>query len=267
MGQKLIHYLLAHPTALSTLSQHELTRYHRQLLIPEFGREGQKRLKKSHVIIIGIGGLGCASATYLAAAGIGQITLVDFDVVELSDLNRQVLYWEEDIGGEKVFIAQQKLSKLNPAIKIIPVFTEVTEENVSNMIKENEVVVDGLDNLVTRHIVNSACVNHKIPYIYGGVSRLRGMMTTIIPGKTPCLACVYPEKSQEEGKLGVLGVIPALIANFQSLETIKLLIGQPPSFAGKLLRFNGNDLKFRIDEIKKNEACKICSSASLLYHQ
>jgi len=244
------------------LNRHELTRYHRQLIIPEFGKEGQKRLTKSHVIIIGIGGLGCASATYLTAAGVGQITLVDFDVVALSDLNRQVLYWEEDIGEKKVFIAQKKLSKLNPAIKIIPLFTEVTEENVSSIISGNEVVVDGLDNLVTRHIVNSACVRHKIPYIYGGVSRLRGMMTTIIPGKTPCLACVYPERSQKEGRLGVLGVIPALIANFQCLETIKLLIGQPPSFAGKLLRFNGNDVKFRMDDIKKNEACKVCSSGT-----
>jgi molybdopterin/thiamine biosynthesis adenylyltransferase len=242
------------------LDQHELTRYHRQIIIPEFGKEGQKRLKNSHVIIIGIGGLGCASATYLAAAGVGQITLVDFDVVELSDLNRQVLYWEEDIGEKKVSIAQKKLSKLNTAIKIIPLFTKVTEQNVSSIISGNEVVVDGLDNLVTRQIVNSACVKHKIPYIYGGVSRLRGMMTTIIPGKTACLACVYPERSQEEGRLGVLGVIPSLIANFQSLEAIKLLIGQPPSFEGKLLRFNGNDLKFRMDDIKKNEACKVCSS-------
>jgi adenylyltransferase/sulfurtransferase len=242
------------------LNRHELTRYHRQLIIPEFGKEGQKRLKKSRVIIIGIGGLGCASATYLTAAGVGQITLVDFDVVALSDLNRQVLYWEEDIGEKKVLIAQKKLSKLNPAIKIIPVFKRVTEANASSIISGNEVVVDGLDNLVTRHIVNSACIRHEIPYIYGGVSRLRGMMTTIIPGKTPCLACVYPETTQKEGRLGVLGVIPALIANFQGLEAIKILIGQPPSFAGKLLRFNGNDVKFRMDDIKKNEACKVCSS-------
>jgi molybdopterin/thiamine biosynthesis adenylyltransferase len=244
------------------LNRHELARYHRQLIIPEFGKEGQKRLKKSRVIIIGIGGLGCASATYFTAAGVGQITLVDFDVVALSDLNRQVLYWEEDIGEKKVLIAQKKLSKLNPAIKIIPLFTQVTEANASGIITGNEVVVDGLDNLASRQIVNSACVRQRIPYVYGGVSRLRGMMTTIIPGKTPCLACVYPERSQKEKKLGVLGVIPALIANFQALETIKLLTGQPPSFAGKLLRFNGNDMKFRIDDIKKNEACKVCSSST-----
>ncbi len=241
------------------LSRNELTRYHRQLLIPEFGREGQRRLKKSHVIVVGLGGLGCASATYLTAAGVGHITLVDIDVVELSDLNRQVLYGEDDIGEKKVLVAQRKLSQLNPTIKIIPIFTKVTQKNVFTMIDGAQVIMDGLDNLVTRHIINSACVQYKIPYIYGGVSRLRGMITTIIPGKTPCLACFFPEGSQGGGRLGVLGVIPALIANLQALEAIKLLIGQTPSLAGKLLRFNGNDLKFRIDDIKRNEGCKVCS--------
>jgi len=207
-----------------------------------------------------MGGLGCASATYLAAAGVGHITLVDFDRVELSDLNRQVLYWEEDRGEKKVLVARRRLSRLNPAIEIIPTFAKITKKNVFSIIKGTQVVVDGLDNLPARLTVNSACVKCKIPYIYGGVSRLRGMVTTILPGKTPCLACVYPEGSQEEGGLGVLGVIPALIANFQALEAIKLLIGQSPSLAGKLLRFNGNEMKFHLDEIKRNESCKVCSA-------
>jgi adenylyltransferase/sulfurtransferase len=183
--------------------------------------------------------------------------------VELSDLNRQVLYWEEDIGEKKVLVAQRKLSKLNPTIEIIPIFAKITKKNVFSIIDGAQVVVDGLDNLATRLIVNSACIKHKIPYIYAGVSRLRGMITTIIPGKTPCLACIYPEGSQGGGGLGVLGVIPALIANFQALESIKLLIGQSPSLAGKLLRFNGNDMKFQIDEIKRNESCKVCSQGVL----
>jgi len=248
---------------IKVLNRNELTRYHRQLLIPEFGEKGQRKLKNSHVIVIGLGGLGCASTTYLVAAGVGHMTLVDFDVVELSDLNRQVLYWEEDIGEKKVLVAQRKLSKLNPTIEIIPIFAKITKKNVFSIIDGAQVVVDGLDNLATRLIVNSACIKHKIPYIYAGVSRLRGMITTIIPGKTPCLACIYPEGSQGGGGLGVLGVIPALIANFQALESIKLLIGQSPSLAGKLLRFNGNDMKFRIDEIKRNESCKVCSQEVL----
>lgn len=245
------------------LERSEWIRYHRQLILPEFGEEGQRKLKGSHVIITGIGGLGCASATYLTAAGIGRITLVDFDVVELSDLNRQVLYWEDEIGEKKVVAAQRKLSKLNPWVEIIPIFSKITEENVFSIIDEVQVVVDGLDNLEARLTVNSACVKHKIPYIYGGVSRLRGMITTIIPGKTPCLACVYPERSQGREGLGVLGLIPALIANLQSLECIKLIIGHNPSLAGKLLMLNGDDMKFRVYEIKKNESCMVCSIALL----
>ena len=245
------------------MDQKELIRYNRQLLIPEFGEEGQKKLKSSHVIITGVGGLGCASATYLTAAGVGRITLVDFDLIELSDLNRQVLYCEEDIGERKVVVAQKKLSKLNATIEIIPIFTQITKENVLSIIKGAQVVVDGLDNSATRLIVNSACVQYKIPYVYGGVSRLRGMITTIIPGKTPCLACIYPEGPQGGGGLGVLGVTPALIANLQALESIKLLIGQSPSLAGKLLRFNGNDMKFQVHDIKRNENCKVCSKCLL----
>ncbi len=238
------------------LDKSELTRYNRQLVIPDFGEEGQRKLKDSRVVIVGMGGLGCASATYLTAAGVGHITVVDFDTVELSDLNRQILYWEEDVGEKKVIAAQRKLSKLNPLIQITPVSTKITEENALSLIDKAQVVVDGLDNSATRLIVNSACVKQKIAYIYGGVSRLRGMITTIIPGKTPCLACFSPEGV---GGLGVLGVTPAIIANLQALEAIKLLIGHSPSLAGKLLLFNGDDMKFQLLEIKRNESCPVCS--------
>jgi len=238
------------------LDKSELTRYNRQLVIPDFGEEGQRKLKDSRVVIVGMGGLGCASATYLTAAGVGHITIVDFDTVELSDLNRQILYWEEDVGKKKVIAAQRKLSKLNPLIQITPVSTKITEENALSLIDKAQVVVDGLDNSATRLIVNSACIKQKIPYIYGGVSRLRGMITTIIPGQTPCLACFSPEGV---GGLGVLGVTPAIIANLQALEAIKLLIGHSPSLAGKLLLFNGDDMKFQLLEIKRNESCPVCS--------
>jgi len=238
------------------LDQSELIRYNRQLKIPDFGEEGQRKLKDSHAIIIGMGGLGCASATYLTAAGVGHITIVDSDTVELSDLNRQILYWHEDIGEKKVTVAQKKLSKLNPLVQITPLFTKVTEENVLSIIDGAQVVVDGLDNSATRLVVNSACIKQKIPYIYGGVSRLRGMLTTIIPGQTPCLACFHPEGA---GGLGVLGVTPAIIANLQALEAIKLLIGHSPALAGKLLLFNGDDMKFQVHEIRRNESCPVCS--------
>jgi molybdopterin-synthase adenylyltransferase len=240
------------------LEQNELIRYNRQLIIPDFGEEGQRKLKDSHVVIVGIGGLGCASATYLTAAGVGHITIVDFDTVELSDLNRQILYWEDEIGERKVAVAQRKLSKLNPSVEITPIFAKITNENVLGIIDRSQVVVDGLDNSATRLVLNSACVKQKIPYVYGGVSRLRGMITTIIPGQTPCLACLFPEGARG---LGVLGVTPAIIANLQALEVIKLLTGHSPSLAGKLLLFNGDDIKFRVYEIRRNENCPVCSQA------
>jgi len=245
------------------LSESELIRYNRQLKIPEFGEESQKKLKESHIVIVGIGGLGCASATYLTAAGLGKITIIDFDVVELSNLNRQILYWEEDIGEKKVLVAQRKLSKLNPRAEIIPVFATVTENNISQFMAGAQVVLDGLDNFSTRLVVNSACVRHKIPFIHGGVSRFRGLVTTILPGETACLACLYPKGSPDGEGLGVLGFIPAMIANLQALEAIKLLIGQGSSLAGKVLRFNGNDMKFRIDELQRNENCNVCGSSRL----
>lgn len=242
------------------LDQRELARYNRQLRIPDIGEEGQKRLKSSHIVIAGVGGLGCASATYLTAAGVGHITIVDFDIVELSDLNRQILYWEEDIGKKKVEVAHRKLSKLNPAVEITPISAEITEENIIRIVDGAQVVLDGLDNLSARLMVNTACIKQRIPYIFGGVSRLRGMITTIIPGKTPCLACFYPEGA---GGLGVLGITPALIANLQALEAIKLIIGHNPSLAGKLLLFNGDEIKFRVYDIEKNKSCKVCSSQPL----
>lgn len=245
------------------LGENERMRYNRQLKIPEFGEESQKKLIDSHIAIVGIGGLGCASATYLTAAGVGKITLIDFDVVELSNLNRQVLYWEEDIGEKKVLVAQRKLFKLNPQTQIIPICDRVTEENISEFIGGAQIVLDGLDNFSTRLIVNSSCVRHKIPFIHGGVSRFRGLVTTILPGETACLACLYPEGSPGGEGLGVLGFIPAVIANLQALEAIKLLMGQGPSLAGKVLRFNGNDMKFRMDELQRNENCKVCGLSKL----
>ena len=242
------------------LKREELIRYNRQLLIPELGEEGQRKLKGSHAVITGIGGLGCASATYLTAAGIGHITLVDFDTVELSDLNRQILYREEDIGKKKALVAQRQLSKLNATVELTPVFTRITEENALSIIDGADVVVDGLDNAAARLVVNAACVKNKAPYIYGGVSRLRGMVTTIIPRETPCLACFSP---QGVGGLGVLGVTPAIIASLQALEAIKLLIGRSPSLAGKLLSFNGDNMKFQVYDIKRNESCPVCSPAFL----
>lgn len=186
----------------------------------------------------------------------GHVTLVDFDTVELPDLNRQILYWDEDIGKKKVEVAHRKLSKLNPGVEITPISAEIAEENITGIVDGAHVVLDGLDNLSARLMVNTACVKQKIPYVFGGVSRLRGMVTTIIPGKTPCLACFHPEGV---GGLGVLGITPALIANLQALEAIKLITAHTPSLAGKLLLFNGDEIKFHVYDIQRNESCEVCS--------
>ena len=240
------------------LTENELDRYSRQLLLPELGEEGQRKLKSSHVVIAGIGGLGCSSSMQLACAGVGHITIIDDEFVELSNLNRQFHYWEEDIGEKKTVIAQRKLSKLNPTIEVTPIFAKITEENVFDLIKEAQIVVDGMDNFPTRFILNSACVNKKIPFIYAGVYGLSGMTTTIIPGLTPCLACLYPKTLEMERPFPVLGVAPSLMANLQAMETIKLIVGLKPSFAGKLLMFKGDSGEFSTVSIKRRANCKVC---------
>ena len=242
---------------ISKLEPDELLRYDRQLIIQDFGEQGQEKLKNAEIVIIGVGGLGCSSTIYLTAAGVGHITIVDFDTVELSDLNRQVLYGQDDIGETKVTAAHRKLSGLNSSIDITPVFQEVREDNVADILGGARLVVDGTDNMATRLIINSACIKTKIPYIYGGVSRLRGLVTTIIPGKTPCLACFRPEGTRG---LGVFGVTAAIIANIQALEAIKILTGLSPSLAGKLLSFNGDTMKFSMYDIQRDVNCRVCSA-------
>jgi molybdopterin/thiamine biosynthesis adenylyltransferase len=239
------------------LDENELARYSRQLIMPDFDQEAQDRLKQAHIVIAGIGGLGCAAAVYLTAAGVGHISIVDSDTVSLSNLNRQVLYSEEDIGEKKVSVAAGKLSRLNSRVNIAPVFTRIDDNNAAGVVTGAQAVIDGLDNPSARQAVNAACVGLKVPYIYGGVSGWRGMMTTIIPGETPCLACFSP--AGKPGK-GVLGMVPAIIANIQALEAIKLLIGRRPSLAGRLLLFHGDEMKFSSYEIKRNESCPVCAT-------
>ena len=238
------------------LDQNELARYDRQISIPEFGEESQRKLKSSRVLIAGIGGLGSNSAMMLAAAGVGHIDIVDPDTVHLSNLNRQLLYCEDDIGEKKVLCAQRKLTRLNSSIAVTPFHVKIDDGNVLDLIKNAQIVIDGLDNSATRLIINAACVQKKIPFVYGGVSRFRGMITTIIPGVTPCLACLKPEGVSG---MGVLGVTPGVIANFQVFETIKLITGHKPSLAGRLLLFNGEDMRFRFYDIERNKNCSVCS--------
>jgi len=246
------------------LTEDDLIRYGRQILYPSFGQEGQEKLKRSHVVVAGLGGLGTSASIYLACAGIGHITLVDCDRVELPNLNRQILYCEEDIGEKKPFSAARKLAKLNPSIKITPLFERVTEDNVRDIIRGADVVMDGMDNFETRFILNSACVAEKIPFIHGGVYGLFGEITTIIPGKTPCLACIYPAAPEKKLKpLPIFGVTPALIAILQVTEAIKLLAGFGNLLTNRMLYINGEGMEFIIADLTKKPECNICGGSKL----
>jgi molybdopterin/thiamine biosynthesis adenylyltransferase len=241
------------------LSRKELDRYYRQIIFPDFDERGQKKLKNSHVLIAGVGGLGSLSSTYLTRAGIGHITIVDNDHVELSDLNRQILYQDENIGERKVDSAHKRLLGMNPHVEITPIFEKIQKENVLGIVKGAQVVVDGSDNFETRFLLNSVCVKEHIPFVYGGIDGFNGAITTIIPGKTPCLACIFKRTPKEEKDfLPVFGFVPGLIASLQSMETIKLLANIGIPLAGKLLLFDGKTGEFLLSHLNKDSDCSIC---------
>lgn len=240
------------------LTKNDLLRYQRQILYPGFGEEGQKKLKCSHVVVAGVGGLGSPASIYLACAGIGCVTIVDCDLVELSNLNRQILYWDEDIGEKKVFSAAGKLAKLNPSVEINPIHGKITEDNVKGIIKGVDAVVDGMDNIETRFIINAACVSEGIPFIHGAVNGLTGEITTIIPGETACLSCNFSEVPDKVAEPRVFGVTPALVASIQVMETIKLLAGVGNLLTNKMLYISGETMEFIQVNISKRSDCKVC---------
>ena len=242
------------------LTKDDLIRYGRQILYTGFGEEGQKKLKQAHVVVAGLGGLGCSAALYLTCAGIGHVTLIDCDRVELSNLNRQVLHYEEDIGEGKPFSATRKLAKLNSSIKVTPVFKKITEHNARELIKGANLVIDGMDDFRTRLILNKACVAEGIPFVHGGVHGLFGEVITILPGKTPCLACIFPEVPRRRNTVPVFGVTPALVAILQVTEAIKLLAGFGSLLTEKMLYFNGETMEFTFCKLVRNPDCEVCGT-------
>jgi len=240
------------------LTNNDLVRYQRQILYAGFGKEGQERLKRSHVVVAGLGGLGCSAALYLTCAGIGRVTLVDCDCVELSNLNRQVLHYEENIGERKPFSAAQKLARLNSTIEVIPLCKKITQHNAREIIRGANVIIDAMDNLPTRFVLNEACIAEEIPLIHGGVHGLLGEVTTILPRRTPCLACIFPELPQQQGEFPVFGVTPALVGALQATEAIKLLAGFGHLLAGKMLYFDGETMEFRLCDLVRNPNCQVC---------
>jgi molybdopterin-synthase adenylyltransferase len=245
------------------LTQEEILRYNRQMMIPEIGEEGQQKLKRAKVLVAGVGGLGSISSYYLAAAGIGHLTIIDKDKVELSNLNRQIIHWTKDIGEEKTHSAIQKLQNLNPNCSIRAIQAEITEDNCQRLIGDCSIIVDAMDNMKTRRILNAVSIKNKIPYIYGAVHQLDGLVSVFIPQKTPCLECIFPFDAAESDSApsGILGPIPGVISCIQSIETVKLILGFKHLLTGRLLSFCGYDMSFREFKIEKNPQCPACCNS------
>jgi len=239
------------------LTTDELERYDRQIMIRGLGEEGQEKLKQAKVIIAGSGGLGCPASMYLAAAGVGTIRIVDHDRVELSNLNRQVLHWDKDISRSKVDSAAEKLSQLNQGVKIEPMEETINEANISQLVAGFDLIVDAMDNLPTRYLLNKAAIDKNIPFFHGAVYGFEGRAMTIIPGKTACLRCVYRGLPPEE-KFPVIGVTPAVIGCIQATEVIKYIVGIGKLLTNRLLVYDGLNLKFTELMVKRDPNCEHC---------
>lgn len=246
------------------LSNDEIRRYSRHLILPEVGMAGQKKLKATSVLCIGAGGLGSPIAMYLAAAGIGKIGLLDFDDVDFSNLQRQILHSTEDVGRPKVESAQETINGINPNVEVVLHKTRISSENALEIIGQYDIVVDGTDNFPTRYLTNDACVLLKKPNVYGSIFRFEGQASVFAPHLGgPCYRCLYPEPpppgmvpSCAEG--GVLGVLPGIIGCIQTTEIIKLALGKGTSLVGRLMLFNALDMKFREVKLRRDPHCPIC---------
>ena len=254
-----------HPVHIQeTLSQDELTRYSRHLKIPEVGEEGQLTLLDSKVLMLGAGGLGSPAALYLAAAGVGQIGLIDSDVVERSNLQRQILHTDERVGDPKTESARKTLNALNPDIEIEEFNTRLNSENVLEIFEGYDLVVDGGDNFPTRYLVNDACVRLGIPNVHGSVFRFEGQVTVFDPSEDgPCYRCLYPEPPPPElapscQVAGVLGVLPGIIGMLQANEVIKVLLDIGEPLYGRLLSFDGLKTEFRELKLERDPECPVC---------
>jgi adenylyltransferase/sulfurtransferase len=246
-----------------TLSHDEIHRYSRHLIMPEVGMEGQKRLKAASVLLIGAGGLGSPLGLYLAAAGVGTIGIVDFDVVDATNLQRQLLHGTGDVGRPKLDSARDRLREVNPHVRVVGHELRLTSENALDVLSPYDVVVDGTDNFPTRYLVNDACVLLGKPNVYGSIFRFEGQASVFYAKEGPCYRCLFREPpppglvpSCAEG--GVLGVLPGIVGSIQALETIKLILGKGNSLVGRLLLFDALGLEWRELELRKDPECPVC---------
>lgn len=270
-GIKACHRLLPHTLILSVLpyylpvsmsqrelNDYDLKRYDRQMMIRGFGEAGQKKLKNTTVFVAGCGGLGSPVAYYLAAAGFGHIILADMDVVDLSNLNRQILHWDKNIGELKVKSAYEKLSQLNPELDLVPLNIEINDDNVYELTQGCDILMDAMDNFPTRYALNRASLKHNIPYIYASIWGMEGRLATLVPGKTPCLECIFPKAPPKE-KFPVLGATPGVLGTLQVTEAVKVILGLGEPLLNRLLVYDGEYMQFHEICIEKNPKCPACS--------
>jgi molybdopterin/thiamine biosynthesis adenylyltransferase/rhodanese-related sulfurtransferase len=241
----------------------QLIRYSRHFLLPEVGEDGQAKLLQAKVLMVGAGGLGSPAAYYLAAAGVGTLGIIDNDVVDISNLQRQILHANDRVGMPKVESAKKTLEALNPDVKVCPYQAKLTSENIMEIIKDYDFVVDGCDNFPTRYLVNDACVLTKKPNVHGSIFQFEGQATVFYPGKGPCYRCLYPEPPPAElapscAEAGVLGVLPGLIGVIEALEAIKLILGKGDSLIGRLLCFNTLTMEINTLKLRRDPNCPMC---------
>lgn len=245
------------------LTAEEKERYTRHLIIDEIGEEGQLRIKQASVLVVGTGGLGSPASYYLAAAGIGKLGIVDSDTVSLSNLNRQILHRTSDMERPKVVSAYEKLSDLNPNVEIIKYNIRVKKDNIAELIKDYDVVVDGTDNFVTRFVINDACVEARKPYVFGAIKKFMGQVTLILPGQGPCFRCLFPEAPVEDintGKkpIGVFSPVPGVIGALEATEALKYILGVGENLVGRLLLYDALNMEFREIIVEPNPDCPVC---------
>jgi len=244
-------------------TEEQLQRYSRHILLQDVGVEGQERIMEGRILVIGAGGLGSPIALYLAAAGVGKIGIADFDTVDLSNLQRQIIHFTTDVGKPKVISAREKMNALNPDVNVVTYADILTSENIRRIVREYDFVIDGTDNFAAKFLINDACVLEKKPYSHGGILRFDGQTMTVFPGESACYRCVFdvpppPGKVPTCSEAGVLGAVAGMLGTIQAAEALKFLtkVGEP--LKNQLLMFNAKTMDFRKVRFKHNPNCKVC---------
>jgi len=250
---------------VASLTREEILRYSRHLLLPEVGPAGQERLRDARVLCVGVGGLGSPLALYLAAAGVGTLGLVDFDVVDASNLQRQILHGTSDVGRSKVVSAREAVEDVNPHVRVVVHETRLSAANAERILRDYDVVADGTDNFATRYLVNDACVLAGKPNAYGSIFRFEGQASVFCAPGGPCYRCLYPEPpppgvvpSCAEG--GVLGVLPGVVGSIQATEVLKLVLGLGETLVGRLLLYDALAMSFRTLKVRRDPGCPVCGT-------